>query len=75
MRFGRLASGVVCLGLAGFFGWWSWTHRDYYDKVSRPGRQSITAAYLAARSRGATPTAAARRAAALVADVLAGRAA
>jgi sugar/nucleoside kinase (ribokinase family) len=36
---------------------------------------AFAAAYLAARSRGAAPTAAARRAAALVADVLAGRAA
>jgi hypothetical protein len=52
MRVGRLAAGVVCLGLAGFFGWWSGTHRDYYDKVSRPGRQSITAADLAARGPG-----------------------
>jgi len=34
---------------------------------------AFAAAYLAARSRGAVPTAAARRAAALVADVLAGR--
>jgi sugar/nucleoside kinase (ribokinase family) len=36
---------------------------------------AFAAAYIAARSRGAVPTAAARRAAALVADVLAGRAA
>ncbi len=36
---------------------------------------SFAAAYLAARSRGAAPTAAARRAAALVGDLLAGRAA
>ena len=36
---------------------------------------AFAASYLAARSRGAAPTAAARRAAALVADLLAGRAA
>jgi len=36
---------------------------------------AFAAVYLAARSRGAAPTAAARRAAALVADLLAGRAA
>src|SRR5215210_3429521 len=52
MRTGRLATGVVCLGLAGFFGWWSWTHQDYYEKVSRLGRQSIKPADLAANGPG-----------------------
>jgi hypothetical protein len=52
MRVARFATGVVCLGLAGVFGWWSWTHQDYYEKVSRPGRQSIKPADLAANGPG-----------------------
>lgn len=46
MRAKRLAAGLVCLGLAGAAGWWTWDNRAYYDRLTGLGRHDVKVADL-----------------------------
>jgi hypothetical protein len=49
MRLPRLAMGMICFGLASAAGWFGWQFRPYFEKVHKPGPQTMTAAELIAR--------------------------
>jgi hypothetical protein len=53
MRLTPLVTGALCLGLSGYLAWWAWQNKVFYQKIVRPGPQTVKAADLIANGPGA----------------------